>query len=56
LLALVPLINPHGNVCLKVLFMDIDEDELQIVNKGNRQLNKHSKIWAKNAFDALHEF
>jgi hypothetical protein len=29
---------------------------LQIVNKGNRQLNKHSKIWAKNAFDALHEF
>jgi hypothetical protein len=29
--------------------MDIDENELQIVNKGNQRLNKHS-------FDAWHEF
>jgi len=36
--------------------MDIDENELEIVNKGNQQLNKHSRIWAKNVFDALHEF
>jgi hypothetical protein len=36
--------------------MDIDEDELEIVNKGDQQLNKHFGIWAKNAFDALHEF
>ncbi len=36
--------------------MNIDQDELEIVDKGDRQLNKHSKIWAKNAFDALHEF
>jgi hypothetical protein len=36
--------------------MDIDENELQIVNKGHQRLNKHSKIWARNAFDAWHEF
>jgi hypothetical protein len=36
--------------------MDIDENELQIVNKGNQRLNKHSEIWARNAFDAWHEF
>jgi len=35
--------------------VDIDENELEIVNKGDQQLNKHFKIWAKNAFDALHE-
>ncbi len=36
--------------------MDIDEDELQIVDKGDRQLNKHFEIWARNALDAWHEF
>jgi hypothetical protein len=36
--------------------MDINEKELQNVNKGDRQGNKHVEIWSINAFDEWCEF
>jgi hypothetical protein len=36
---------------LKFLFLEIDDKEMENVNKGGRRISKHAKLWEKNAFD-----
>jgi hypothetical protein len=31
--------------------LDINEKELENMNKGIQRENKHAKVWAKNVFD-----
>ncbi len=40
---------------LKSHFLDIDDNEIQNVNKRGRRMNKHVELWAKNAFDEWKE-
>lgn len=46
---------PH-KVLSKSRFLEINEKELDNVNKGGCNANKHSKVWAKNAFDVKQKF
>jgi hypothetical protein len=39
------------DLILKSHFLDIDEKELENINKGGRKVNKHVKLRTKNAFD-----
>jgi uncharacterized protein YkvS len=36
---------------LKSHFLDLDDKEVENVNKGGWRINKHAKLWARNAFD-----
>jgi predicted nucleic-acid-binding Zn-ribbon protein len=46
------IISSYANdTCPKCRFLNIDEKSLQNVNKGGQRINKHVKMWAKNAFD-----
>ncbi len=39
------------DLVLKSWFLDLDEKEVDNVNKGGQRVNKHIELWAKNAFD-----
>ncbi len=43
--------SPIKDPILKNWFLDLDEKEVDNVNKGGRRINKHVELWAKNAFD-----
>jgi hypothetical protein len=32
-------------------FLDLDEREVENVNKGGWRINKHVELWVRNAFD-----
>ncbi len=36
---------------LKSHSLDIDDNEMENVNKGGWRMNKHVELWAKNVFD-----
>jgi hypothetical protein len=36
---------------LKFRFLKIGDKQMEIVNKGGLKMNKHTKLWAKNAFN-----
>jgi hypothetical protein len=36
---------------LKSHFLDLDEREVENVNKGGRRISKHVELWARSAFD-----
>jgi hypothetical protein len=47
-------IDPNSsikNLPSKSHFLDLDEKEVESVNKGGRKINKHVELWAKNVFD-----
>lgn len=41
---------------LKSYFLDLNEKEVENVNKGSRKINKHVELWVKNAFDQWNFF
>ncbi len=43
--------SPIRDPILKNRFLDLDEKEVDNVNKGGWRINKHVELWAKNAFD-----
>jgi hypothetical protein len=43
--------SPIRDPILKNQSLDLDEKEVDNVNKGGRRINKHVELWAKNAFD-----
>jgi hypothetical protein len=43
--------SPIKDPISKNQLLDLDEKEVDNVNKGGRKINKHVKLWAKNAFD-----
>jgi hypothetical protein len=43
-------------VCPKYQFLDVDERELENVDKGGCRASKHVELWAKNAFDGWRKF
>jgi hypothetical protein len=36
---------------LKSCFLDLNEKEVENVNKSSQRVNKHVELWAKNAYD-----
>jgi hypothetical protein len=43
--------SPIRDPILKSWFLNLDKKEVDNVNKGDQRLNKHVKLWAKNAFN-----
>jgi len=43
-------------ICCKSWFLDVDERELENVNKGGHRGNKHAKLWGKNKFKEWKKF
>jgi len=41
---------------LKNHFLDLDEREVENVNKGGRRISKHVELWARNVFDDYNFF
>jgi hypothetical protein len=38
------------------LFLEVNERELENINKGGCRTNKHVELWVKNAFDEWKNF
>jgi len=36
---------------MKICFLDINDKQMENVNKGGQKVSKHAKLWAKNAFN-----
>lgn len=45
-----------NEICFKSQFINVDDKELDNVNKGSHKANKHVKLWAKNVFDEWRKF
>jgi hypothetical protein len=44
------------DLLMKNHFLDLDEREVENINKGCWRINKHSELWARNAFDEWRVF
>jgi len=43
--------SPVRDLPMKSHFLDLDEREVENVNKGGWRINKHVELWARNVFD-----
>jgi hypothetical protein len=47
---------PVRDLLMKNHFLDLDEREVENINKGCWRINKHVELWARNVFDEWRVF